>query len=116
MTEPLKELSMKKTSSLLNSNIIIAQQSSDEITNCIKKNLLNNSANKIFYKDDYNFVSKENNFFIYEDQFGSLKIPKPSIKGEFQLENASNAIATLRNLKKLNIKDAHIVEGVKKSL
>ena len=111
----IERIIYEKTSSLLNSNIIIAQQSSDEITNCIKKNLLNNSANKIFYKDDYNFVSKENNFFIYEDQFGSLKIPKPSIKGEFQLENASNAIATLRNLKKLNIKDAHIVEGVKKA-
>ena len=57
----------------------------------------------------------ENDFFLYEDQYGSLKIPKPSIKGDFQLENASTAIATLRTLKELNIQDRHIIEGVKKA-
>ncbi|MDA9605604.1 Mur ligase family protein [Candidatus Pelagibacter sp.] len=111
----IERIIYEKTSSLLNSNIIVAKQSSDEITNCIKKNLSHNSANKIFYKEDYNFVSKENDFFYYEDKFGGLKIPKPSIKGEFQLENASTAIATLRTLKDLNIKNAHIIEGVKKA-
>jgi dihydrofolate synthase/folylpolyglutamate synthase len=111
----IERIIYEKTSSLLNSNIIVAKQSSDEITNCIKKNLSHNSANKIFYKEDYNFVSKENNYFYYEDKFGGLKIPKPSIKGEFQLENASTAIATLRTLKDLNIKNAHIIEGVKKA-
>ena len=111
----IERIIYEKTSSLLNFNIIVAKQSSDEITNCIKKNLSHNSANKIFYKEDYNFVSKENDFFYYEDKFGGLKIPKPSIKGEFQLENASTAIATLRTLKDLNIKNAHIIEGVKKA-
>ena len=111
----IERIIYEKTSSLLNSNIIVAKQSSDEITNCIKKNLSHNSANKIFYKEDYNFVSKENDFFYYEDKFGGLKIPKPSIKGEFQLENASSAIATLRTLKDLNIKNAHIIEGIKKA-
>ena len=111
----IERIIYEKTSSLLNSNIIVAKQSSDEITNCIKKNLSHNSANKIFYKEDYNFVSKENDFFYYEDKFGGLKIPKPSIKGEFQLENVSTAIATLRTLKDLNIKNAHIIEGVKKA-
>ena len=111
----IERIIYEKTSSLLNSNIIVAKQSSDEITKCIKKNLSHNSANKIFYKEDYNFVSKENDFFYYEDKFGGLKIPKPSIKGEFQLENASSAIATLRTLKDLNIKNAHIIEGIKKA-
>lgn len=111
----IERIIYEKTSSLLNSNIIVAKQSSDEITNSIKKNLSNNSAYKIFYKEDYNFVSKENDSFYFEDKFGRLKIPKPSIKGEFQLENASTAIATLRTLKDLNIKDAHIIEGVKKA-
>ncbi len=111
----IERIIYEKTSSLLNSNVIVAKQSSDEITNCIKKNLSNNFANKIFFKEDYNFVSKENDFFFYEDNFGVLKIPKPTIKGEFQLENASNAIATLRTLKNLKIKDTHIVNGVKKA-
>ena len=105
----------EKTSSLLNSNIIVAKQSSNEIVDCIRKNLLTNSANKIFFKENYNFVSKENDFFYYEDKFGGLKIPKPSMNGEFQLENASAAIATLRALSDLNINDSHIREGVKKA-
>ena len=95
----IERIIYEKTSSLLNSNIIVAKQSSNKIVECIKKNISNNSANKIFYKEDYNFVLKENDFFLYEDQYGSLKIPKPSIKGDFQLENASTAIATLRILK-----------------
>jgi len=111
----IERIIYEKTSSLLNSNIIVAKQSSNKIVECIKKNISNNSANKIFYKEDYNFVLKENDFFLYEDQYGSLKIPKPSIKGDFQLENASTAIASLRTLKELNIQDQHIIEGVKKA-
>ena len=111
----IERIIYEKTSSLLNSNIIVAKQSSKKIIECIKKNISNNSAKKIFHGEDYNFVLKENDFFFYEDQYGSLKIPKPSIKGDFQLENASTAIATLRTLKYFNIKDQHIIEGVKKA-
>ena len=111
----IERIIYEKTSYLLNSNIIVAKQSSKKITDCIKKNISNNSANKLFYGEDYNFVLKKNDFFFYEDQYGSLKIPKPSIKGDFQLENASTAIVTLRTLKDLNIKDQHIIEGVKKA-
>jgi dihydrofolate synthase/folylpolyglutamate synthase len=111
----IERIIYEKTSSLLNSNIIVAKQSSNKITECIKKNISSNPANKIFYGEDYNFVLKENDFFFYEDQYGSLKIPKPNIKGDFQLENASTAIATIRTLKDLNIKDNHIIEGVKKA-
>ena len=111
----IERIIYEKTSSLLNSNIIVAKQNSNKIVESIKKNISNNSANKIFYKEDYNFVLKENDFFLYEDKYGSLKIPKPSIKGDFQLENASTAIATLRTLKDLNIEDKHIIEGVKKA-
>ena len=111
----LERIIYEKTSSLLNSNIVVAKQSSNKITECIKKNISNNSANKVFYGEDYNFVLKENDFFFYEDQYGSLKIPKPNIKGDFQLENASTAIVTLRTLKDLKINDTHIIEGVKKA-
>tara|TARA_B100001123_G_C14595487_1_gene743736 strand:- start:68 stop:592 length:525 start_codon:yes stop_codon:yes gene_type:complete len=37
------------------------------------------------------------------------------MKGQFQLENASTAIATLRILKNLKIKDQHIIDGIKKA-
>ena len=109
----IERIIFEKTSSLLNSNIIIAKQTSKEITECIKKNISNNKANKYFFHEDYNFVLKENNFFYYEDKYGGLKIPKPSMNGQFQLENASSAIATLRVLENLRINNEQIVNGVK---
>ena len=57
---------------------------------------------------------KENNFFYYEDQFGGIKLPMPNIKGQFQLENISTAIATLRTLKDFNMKDDYIQKGITK--
>ena len=111
----IERIIFEKTSSLLESNIIIAKQSSKEITESIKKNISKNKANKYFFNEDYNFVLKENDFFYYEDKYGGLKIPKPSMKGQFQLENASTAIASLRVLENLNIKDQHIINGVKKA-
>ena len=44
-----------------------------------------------------------------------FKNTKPNMNGEYQLENASAAIATLRVLSNLNIKDSHIMKGVKKA-
>ena len=54
----------------------------------------------------------ENDFFYYEDKFGGLKLPMPNVLGQYQLENISTAIATLRNLD-LEIKDEHIKKGIK---
>mgnify|MGYP001434812158 FL=1 len=111
----IKRIIFEKTSSLLDSNIIVAKQSSDEITKCIKKNISNNSANKYYFNENYNFVLKENNFFYYEDNYGGLKIPRPNLNGQFQLENASTAIATLRILENLKIKDQQIIDGIQKA-
>ena len=109
----IERIIFEKTSSLLESNIIVAKQSSKEIVECIKKNISNNKANKYFFNEDYNFVSMENDFFYYEDKYGGLKIPKPGMIGQFQLENASTAIASLRILENLKIKDEQIVKGIK---
>jgi len=111
----IERIIFEKTSSLLNTNIIVSKQTSDEITECIKKNIYNNNAKKYFFKEDYNFVLKENNFFYYEDKYGSLKIPTPNLNGQFQLENATTAIATLRILENLKIKNEHIINGVQRA-
>ncbi len=111
----IERIIFEKTSCLLEKNIVVAKQNSDEITECIKKNIYNNRANKYHYNENYSFVLKENDFFYYEDKFGGLKIPKPNLNGHFQLENASTAIATLRILDKIKIKDQHIIDGVKKA-
>lgn len=111
----IERIIFEKTSSLLNSNIIVAKQTSNKITECIKKNIVNIDANKYFFNEDYNFILKENDFFYYEDKYGGLKIPKPKMNGQFQLENASTAIATLRILENLKIKDQQIIDGIKKA-
>jgi dihydrofolate synthase / folylpolyglutamate synthase len=112
--QTVKKIIFEKTSTLLDSNIIVAKQSSKEITKNIKNTLFKNNSNKLFYNEDYSFSAKKNNFFYYEDKFGDLKLPLPNVNGQFQLENISTAIATLRTLKYLNINDDHIKLGITK--
>ena len=112
--QTIEKIIFEKTSSLLNSKIIIAKQNSSEITKCIKKTISNNSSQKIFFNEDYSYTLKENNFFFYEDKFGDLKLPLPNVKGAFQLENVSSAIATARYLENLSVKDINIKAGITK--
>ncbi len=111
--QTIEKIVFEKTSTLLNSNIIVAKQSSDETMNYIKKTISQNQSNKIFFNKDFLYSVFENKFFYYEDKFGGLKLQMPNIKGQFQLENISTAIATLRILD-LEIKDEHIQKGVTK--
>ena len=110
----VERIIFEKTSKLLNSNIIVAKQSSSEITEHIKKTIKENKSKKLFFNQDYSYSENENNFFYYEDEFGGIKLPKPNINGQFQLENISTAIATLRILKEININDEHIKNGITK--
>jgi dihydrofolate synthase/folylpolyglutamate synthase len=112
--QTVEKIIYEKTSTLLNSNIIIAKQSSKEITNTIKKTILGNNSNKFFYNENYSFTMNENDFFYYEDQMGGLKLPIPNVKGQFQLENISTAIVTLRALKDFNINNENIKKGITK--
>ncbi len=112
--QTVEKIIFEKTSSLLNSNIIVAKQSNKEVADNIKKTISNNRSNKFFHNENYSFTMQENDFFYYEDQFGGIKLPMPNVKGQFQLENVSTAIATLRILKDLKIKDDHIKKGILK--
>ena len=112
--QTVEKIIFEKTSSLLNSNIIVAKQSTNKIKKNIKKTISDNRSNKFFHNENYSFTMQENDFFYYEDQFGGIKLPMPNVKGQFQLENVSTAIATLRILKDLKIKDDHIKKGILK--
>ena len=111
--QTIEKIVFEKTSTLLNSNIIVAKQSTKETMECIKKTIFQNKSNKVFFNDDFSYSVNENNFFYYEDKFGGLKLPMPNVLGQFQLENVSTAIATLRTLD-LGIKDEHIQKGITK--
>ncbi len=111
--QTIEKIIFEKTSSLLNSNIIVSKQNSSKTTECIKKTILKNSSKKLFFNEDFTYSSGENGFFNYEDKFGGLKLPLPNILGQFQLENISTAIATVRQLN-MNIKDEDIKNGISK--
>ena len=103
----------EKTSKLLNSNIIVAKQNTISTMEKIKKTIGENKSNKYYFDEDFSYSFRENEFFYYEDKFGGLKLPKPNILGQYQLENISTAIAVLRILD-LDIKDIHIKDGIQK--
>ena len=109
----IEKIVFEKTSALLNSNIIVAKQSTKKTMDCIKKTTSKNLSNKIFFNDNFSYSMNENNFFYYEDKLGGLKLPLPNVLGQFQLENVSTAIATLRTLN-FDIKNEHIQRGITK--
>ncbi len=109
-----KKIIFEKTSTLLNSNIIIAKQNSSEIVNEIKNSIKKNSSKKYYYNEDYNYSFNENGFIYYEDKDGGIKLPIPNVKGQFQLENISTAIATLRSINQLKVSEKNIKDGITK--
>ncbi|MDC3187529.1 bifunctional folylpolyglutamate synthase/dihydrofolate synthase [Candidatus Pelagibacter sp.] len=109
-----KKIVFEKTSTLLNSNIIIAKQNSNEIVNEIKNSITKNSSKKYFFNKDYNYSFNENGFIFYEDKNGGIKLPIPNVKGQFQLENISTAIATLRSIDQLKVSEKNIKDGITK--
>jgi dihydrofolate synthase/folylpolyglutamate synthase len=112
--QTIQKIIYEKTSTLLNSKIIVAKQSSNEINKSIENTIKDNPSKKIIFNKNYNFTLKENDFFYFEDEFGGIKLPKPNLPGQFQLENVSTAIATVRQLEDYKITDAHIKSGISK--
>ena len=110
----IDKIIFEKTSSLLNSKIIVSNQDDKKTLEKIKKSIKSNNSKKIIFNELYSFSLEENNFFYYEDEYGGLKLPMPNLIGEFQLSNVATAIATLRNIEKLDISDDHIKEGILK--
>ena len=111
--QTIEKIVFEKTSSLLESNIVVAKQNDEQTMNLIKKTIKKNRSNKIYYDEEYYFKRNEDNSFYFKDEKGGLELPKPNVLGQFQLENISTAIATLRQLN-LDIKDYHIKNGIQK--
>ena len=111
--QTIEKIVFEKTSALLKSNIIVAKQNTKKTMDCIKKTISQNPSNKLFFNDDFSYSVNENDFFYYEDKLGGLKLPMPNVLGQYQLENISTAIATLRTLN-IGIKDEHIQRGITK--
>ena len=109
----LEKIVFEKTSSLLNSNIIVSKQSSKETLDIIKKTISGNRSDKTIFNEEFSYSINENGFIYYEDKLGGLILPKPNLPGDFQVDNVATAIATLRKLD-LKIEDEHIKTGITK--
>ena len=109
----IEKIVYEKTSSLLNSKIVISKQTNNETLDIIKKNILSNNSKKIIFNEQFSCSENENGFVYYEDEIGGLKLPKPNLIGKYQIENVATAIATIRNLN-LKIEDGHIKNGITK--
>ena len=109
----IEKIVFEKTSSLLNSKIIVAKQTSKKTLDIIKKNISVNTSEKIIFSEHFSCSENENGFIYYEDEFGGLKLDKPNLEGKFQIDNVATAIATLRSLN-LQIEDEHIKTGITK--
>ena len=64
--QTIEKIVFEKTSSLLNSNIVVSKQNSINTTECIKKTILKNSSKKLFFNEDFSYSNGENGFFYYE--------------------------------------------------
>ena len=111
--QTLEKIIYEKTSDLLSSKIVIGKQTDNETLNMIKKNISSNNSKKFIFNEQFTCSENENSFIYYEDENGGLKLPKPNVLGEFQIENIATGIATIRNLD-LQIKDSHIKNGITK--
>jgi len=110
----INKIIFEKTSCLLNSKIIVSEQSSNEILNKIIKSISNNPSEKIIFNSQFTYSLNENGFIYYEDKFGGIKLPTPNLKGNFQISNIATAIATVRNIEHLNVNENHIKSGITK--
>ena len=111
--QTIEKIIFEKTSALLNSKIVVAKQSSEDIQNLIKHSISSNKSKKITFKDNFSYSINENGFIYFEDEFGGAKLPKPNLVGQFQIDNSATAVAAVRNLD-LDVTDENIKSGITK--
>ena len=111
--QTIEKIIFEKTSALLNSKIVVAKQSNDDIQNLIKDSISSNKSKKITFNDNFSYSINENGFIYFEDEFGGAKLPKPNLVGQFQIDNSATAVAAVRNLG-LDINDENIKSGITK--
>ncbi len=109
----IDEIVYEKCSSLLNGSKILISQQTKGVLQKIKKNIVNNTSEKIIFGENYNY-EKNTYGFCYNDDQGKINLPLPNLSGDFQISNVSTAIATARKLDKFKITDTHIKEAITK--
>ena len=108
----IDEIVYEKCSHLLGNSVVIISKQSKTVLEKIKEKIKKNSSKKIFFSKNYSYIKSEKGF-KYKDNFGKIDLPFPNLQGDFQLNNISTAIATVRNLKKFKISKFHINKAIR---
>ncbi len=109
----IDEIVYEKCSSLLNDSKIIISEQSKQILKKIKRNISNNTSEKIIFGENYNY-KKSKNGFLFKDGFGKINLPFPNLVGDFQISNVSTAIAAARQLDQFKITETNIKTAITK--
>ena len=109
----IDEIVYEKCSHLLDGSKIFVSEQKNDVLKKIKKNIVNNSSEKIIFGENYNYKKKAKGF-IYKDKLGEMNLPLPNLLGDFQISNISTAIATARHLSQFKITEPHIKEAITK--
>ena len=109
----IDEIIYEKCSHLLDGSKIIISEQKKDVLEKIKKNIFNNSSEKLIFGENYNF-KKNTKGFSYQDKLGQMNLPLPNLMGDFQISNISTAIVTARNLCQFKITESHIKKAITK--
>ena len=109
----IDEIVYEKCSHLLSGSKIFISEQKHSVLEKIKKNIVNNTSEKIIFGKDYNYKKNSNNF-VYNDSLGQINLPLPNLLGDFQISNVSTAIATSRKLDEFKISDLNIKQAITK--
>ena len=109
----IDEIIYEKCSHLLSGSKIFISEQKNEVLKKIKKNIANNSSEKIFFGKNYIYKKNFKNF-IYKSNLDEIKLPLPNLLGDFQISNICTAIATSRKLNQFKVKESHIKKAITK--
>jgi len=107
----IDEIVYEKCSHLLDGSKIFISEQKNSTLSKIKKNISNNSSEKIIFGENYNYI-KNSAGFIFKDEIGQIELPLPNLSGDFQISNVATAIATARKLDQFKIDSSHIKRAI----
>ena len=109
----IDEIVYEKCSHLLGGSKIFVSEQKNDVMKKIKKIIKNNSSKKFFFGENYNY-KKITNGFVYKDKLEEMNLPLPNLLGDFQISNASTAIAVAKNIDQFKITETHIKRALTK--
>ena len=84
----------------------------ESVLKVIEEHVKKNNASLYAFNRDWKISSKDQETMIFEMSEHSIELPKPSMRGSHQIENAGIAIATLLSLDKFKIEKSNIKNGL----